>query len=141
MIKLSESQIKDIAEELEIGMKCFIHKETGEMISYPDELKGFMIDEELWEEQIGRVEKDGDSYIEIEGMDSQSSFRLMEDFIDTVEDKNLSARLDYALSRPKPFQNFKYEIDYSGEYRQKWFDYKSQRTIEWVREQLNLFDE
>jgi hypothetical protein len=32
--------IKEIAQELDMGMKCFYHIPTGELESYPDELKG-----------------------------------------------------------------------------------------------------
>ena len=41
MIKLTEKQLSDIAQELEIGMTCFIHKDTGEMKSYPADLDDF----------------------------------------------------------------------------------------------------
>ena len=38
MIKLTEEQISDIAQDLEAGLKCFIHKVTGEVKTLPDEL-------------------------------------------------------------------------------------------------------
>ncbi len=31
MIKLTKDQIKEIAEELDCGMRCYINKETGEI--------------------------------------------------------------------------------------------------------------
>ena len=40
MIKLTEEQISDIAQDLEAGLKCFIHKVTGEVKTLPDELNG-----------------------------------------------------------------------------------------------------
>ena len=58
----------------------------------------------------------------------------MEEFIDTVDDEQLKQKLIYALNRNKPFRNFKYEIDYSDEYRQRWFDFKNRKYFEWVEE-------
>ncbi len=46
MIKLTDEQISDIAQDLEAGLKCFIHKVTGEVKTLPDELNSNMeIDE------------------------------------------------------------------------------------------------
>lgn len=41
------------------------------------------------------------------------------------------------LNRSKPFSNFKWIIDNSGDYRQKWFDFKNQKYIEWVEEKIS----
>jgi hypothetical protein len=49
-------------------------------------------------------------------------------------------RLEEALRRPKPFANFKFDIDNSGLYRQKWFDFKKLQMIEWVRGQVIVND-
>ncbi len=57
----------------------------------------------------------------------------MEDFLETIEDKQLHELLINALNRPKPFRNFKLQIDNFGDYRQKWFDFKQMRYIQWVR--------
>ena len=134
MIKLTDEQISDIAQELEIGMVCYVHKETGELKSHPDE----MMDEELWEEVIDEIDRDSESYIRIEGMDSRESYRLMERFIDTVEDKQLALRLSNAINVSKPFHNFRYELDYSDEYLNKWYAFKSNQMVEWVKDQINL---
>lgn len=135
-MNLSKSQIKDIVIELEIGMVCFIHKDTGEMISYPDELRIPFFEEELWEELIKKVEDNEDKYIRIEGMDSHDSFKVMERFAENVDDKEIQRRLFHALDRPKPFHNFKNEIDYYDEYRKMWFEFKEKETIEWVKKEL-----
>ena len=132
MIKLTDDQLSDIAQELEMGMECYVHKETGELKSFPED----MIDEEEWLEVIDEIEKDAENYIEIEKMDSNHSYRVMERFIDTVEDKQLADRLYNAINRSKPFHNFRYELDYSDEYLKKWYAFKSQAMIEWVKEQL-----
>ena len=132
MINLTDRQIYDITQDLDCGMNCFVHKVTGEVKSFPEE----MIDEEEWEDEMDEIDKDAGNYIQIEKMDSNHSYRVMERFIDTVEDKQLADRLLNAINRSKPFHNFRYELDYSEEFLKKWYAFKSQAMIEWVREQL-----
>jgi len=132
MINLTDRQIYDITQDLECGMNCFVHKVTGEVKSVPED----MVDEEEWEEVIDEIENDAGNYIEIEKMDSNHSYKVMERFIDTVEDKQLADRLYNAINRSKPFHNFRYELDYSDEYLKKWYAFKSQAMTEWVKEQL-----
>lgn len=136
MISLSHKQIKQIADDLNCGFRCFVHKTTGEIISFPDELQFHGMDDEGFAEEKNKVEENWTDYFEIKPMESRDSFAVMEDFSATVDDEKLRQRLHYALSRPKPFQNFKYEIDYSGEYREKWFAFKAQKMQEWVMKQL-----
>ena len=40
IVTISPTQIKEIAGELDAGMKCFYHIPTGEVKRYPDELRG-----------------------------------------------------------------------------------------------------
>jgi len=61
----------------------------------------------------------------------------MEHFIDTVDNERLREKMIDALSRRKPFQNFKSTIDNSGDYRDKWFKFKERAMMEWVERQLN----
>ena len=132
MIKLTDDQLSDIAQELEMGMECYVHKVTGELKSFPEE----MIDEEEWEDVMDEIDNDAGNYIEIEKMDSNHSYKVMERFIDTVEDKQLADRLYNAINRSKPFHNFRYELDYMDEYLKKWYAFKSLAMTEWVKEQL-----
>jgi len=139
MIKLTDEQISDIAQDLEAGLKCFIHKVTGDVKTLPDELNSNMeMDEELWQDVIDEIDNDEENFIVIEGMDSRESYILMEKFIDTVEDKQIAARLTNAINVPKPFHTFRYELDYSDEYLKKWYAFKSQQMIEWVKKHLLL---
>lgn len=59
----------------------------------------------------------------------------MEKFIEEIDNEKLKNKLYIALQKRKPFRNFKWEIDYSGEYRQKWFDYKNQKYRDFVKHQ------
>ncbi len=141
MIELSKEQIKEIAERLEIGEKCFVHMHTRELVFYPDPLKFLDFDEEFYQEEMQKVEENGQDYLEIEGMNSQEGFQLMEDFTQQLNSSSLQERLYLALSQKKPFRHFKYEIDTSGEYRQVWFAFKNQKMIDWVKVKINQFNQ
>lgn len=140
MIKLTDEQIKEIAEWLDVGMKCYYNKQTGEIKNILNFDNWMGADEELWEEDINEIEENWENYIEFDAMTSDYSFRVMADFIDTVDNSKLQQRLVDALNRRKPFQNFKWISDNSGKYRQQWFDYKNIRYIEWVADQLEAIN-
>lgn len=133
----TEKQIEEIADELDCGMVCYFHLKTGEIKTLPDFDNNFYADEEPWEEYIKEIDDNRDDYFQFEGMRSYDSFKIMADFTDSLEDSKLQEKLINALNRRKPFQNFKWHIDNSGEYRQQWFDFKRRRYIEWVKEQMD----
>ena len=89
---------------------------------------------------LNELEENWDKYHEIPKMESHESFDLMTDFTETVDNDNLRDSLINALNRKHPFRNFKWIIDNSGSYRQQWFDYKNQRLIQWVKDQLDASD-
>jgi hypothetical protein len=62
----------------------------------------------------------------------------MADFTEGIDNAGLQNKLINALNRSKPFQNFKWQIDNSGEYRQQWFEFKKMRYIQWVKEQIDI---
>ena len=62
----------------------------------------------------------------------------MAGFADSVDDTRLQDKLINALNKSKPFRNFKWQIDNSGDYRQQWFDFKKIRYIQLVKEQIEL---
>jgi hypothetical protein len=133
---MSDEQINELAENLDCGLKCFVHIQTKAILAVPDTTNEPNGDSELWDEDNEELENNSSSYIEIEKMDGTESFRIMEGFIETVDDLQQKEIFEKALMRPKPFRNFKFEIDNSGSYRQKWFDFKKQHMIEWVKRQV-----
>ena len=137
MITLSKEKIKGIAEDLECGMNCYYHKKTKEITTILDFDSHLGADEELWEDVINKVEENWDDLVEFEMMDSRESFRVMADFAEEVDKSALREKLIDALNRSKPFGNFKWIIDNSGDYRQNWFDFKNQKYIEWVEARIN----
>jgi hypothetical protein len=137
---MTEEQINELADNLDFGLRCFVHKDKKTIVTTPDTINNPDSDSESWDEANEEIENNFDSYVEIEKMDSHELFRLMEKFIDMVDNAPLRDKLEEALRRPKPFANFKFDIDNSGSYRQKWFDFKKQQMIEWVQEQVIVND-
>ena len=74
-------------------------------------------------------------------MESRDAFRMMVDFAESITDNNFRHKLINALENRKPFQNFKWHIDNSGDERQKWFDFRRMRNIEFVEKQIPYHDE
>ena len=137
-MEVSKEILNEIADSLQSGFKCFIHRDTGEVVIYMDPEQFPDMDPKDWKEEISKVRKDKKKFIEIERMDSSDSFRMMEEFVDTLDNNSTKIRLLTALEGHKPFANFKLQIDNSGEYRELWFSFKQQKTIEWVLNQVNL---
>jgi predicted SAM-dependent methyltransferase len=137
-MKLTEEQIREIAENLDMGMRCFCHLKTGEIEVTPDFLDGDWIgqDTEPWQETLDKLDENRGDYFEFEKMTSHESFEIMADFAEIVDNKKLQDLLYRALNKSKPFRNFKWEIDNAGIYRQKWFDYKNQGLFEFVKTQI-----
>jgi hypothetical protein len=134
-MKPTEEHIKEIAELLDCGELCFFHEPTGNIEHYPDPDNPY-VELEEWQETLDRIDADLDNYQRFEKMDSNLSFRVMEDFANTLTDENFRTRLFEQLSQRKPFSKFKWAID-NSEHRQDWFDFKEQAYINWVREQLD----
>jgi len=135
---ISPEIIKEIAEYLDSGMKCFYHIPTGSLEYYPDESGGFAgFDEEPWQDAIDKVENNYHEYIPFKAMDRHASFRMMETFTADIPETKTRQRFEDAIAYKKPFQNFKQLLLDYPELRQQWFDYKNQQYIECVQEQVD----
>jgi hypothetical protein len=141
MKKPTEEQIRQIAETLDVGMKCYFNKTTGEIHE--------AVDSDRWPDSEESLEDEGESidlengeWVEFEKMTSDDEFRVMADFAENCASEELRRRLIAALNRPKPFRNFKSEIDAAGEIRDQWFKYKNRCYADLVEKQVKcLFDD
>jgi hypothetical protein len=137
-MKLTEKQIEEIADNLDSGMRCFYNLKTGEIKTILNFDNWIGADEEPWEEESKEIDENWGDYFGFVGFESHESFQIMADFAESIEDNRLQNNLIDALNKRKPFQNFKWQIDNSGEFRQQWFDYKKMRYIQWIIEQIDL---
>ena len=128
----------DIADSLESGFKCFIHRDTFQVVTYLDPDRYPDMDPKDWKEEISTIKKNKKKFIEIESLVSSDSYRIMAAFADSVDDKIIKIRLITALEGHKPFANFKFQIDNSGPYRELWFAFRKEKIIEWVQNQLSI---
>ncbi len=136
-MEVSNEILNDLAQNLISGLKTYLHKETLEVMAIPDpdqmdDLKVY------WKEDLKKIRQNKKKLIEIEPMPSYKGFKMMEDFVESIDDKMVRGRLLQAIGGRKPFANFKIEIDHSGEYRELWFTYKNEQTLNWIRDQLEL---
>lgn len=145
MNMFTDQQIKEIAEELQIGMKCFIHKVTKQVVITFDWENEYFDEGGLEEEGIQELEaiqNDLFSYHEIERMPSHEAFEVMEDFINimsSTHDPRLKISLIEALNKRRPFAHFKHIVE-SSSYREAWFTFRDQAHFDWVEKQLKLVE-
>jgi len=140
-VTISQEQIKDIAQELDGGMKCFYHISTSEVKSYPDELRdhgGF--EEEFWEDIIKQVESSPDEFVAFQSLESFESFRVMETFINNIEEVKIQHQFLDTIQLKKPFQQFKYLLADYPALREQWFDFKNLHLVEYVQQQLKSYN-
>jgi len=81
-----------------------------------------------------------DRFQEIPDIDSSSRFRWMEDFVETIQDKQLQARLGDALRQRKPFRNFREAIRNDRGLDRQWSSFERARQREKIVEWLESID-
>jgi len=137
MVTLTEAQIREMVQQMDCGFRGYYHQHTGELLFVPDTLRNPYFETELFEEDIKKWEDNQNDFVEIATMDSSRSFEIMAAFAEQLDLKNpLKGRLINALGKRKPFREFKSLIDFSGPYRQQWFQFREARIMEWVKSQL-----
>lgn len=135
-MKITTKQVNEIAQDLECGMSVYINRDNFEIKTILD-WEDLLIDSELWEKELEIIENEWSDYVVIVKMKSREAYEVMEDFVNEVDDERLKEDLIKILNRRSPFANFKAEIE-SSEYREKWFEFRTKKNEEFVREQLKL---
>lgn len=133
---IGKEMINEIAQFLDAGQICYVHKDSKDIKAIIDTNNWAEADLELWDEDIKEVENNADQYWRIEPMRSGEAFGIMEKFAQQVDNDKLSEQLFRALNKRKPFQNFKFIIDNSGDYREQWFAFKQKLYEEYVVNEL-----
>lgn len=134
---IRQTVIHEIAGQLDCGNDCYYNPKTAELIFIPHNLHDYYSEpDEFWEKELEKINKDSQFYIKFEIPTSSESFKIMERFLEEVDDTILKDHLIKALSERKPFRNFKYLIDNSN-YRNKWFEFKQQELENMVRRNFN----
>ncbi len=82
------------------------------------------------------IESNPGRFLPIETFPSNDGFRLMEEFIEGVENKKIQEKLIKAISGGKPFRNFKDALPEFPEIREAWFKFEEKRMKEYALEWL-----
>ena len=133
-MKITSKQINEVAQELEAGMKVYINKKSLEIKPILDWEDSYD-DTGIWDEELKEIEENWSDFLVIEKMESREAFKIMEEFAEAIDDKELSNELVKIISRKSPFANFKAEVE-SSPYRQNWFDFRLKKYEDYVREKL-----
>lgn len=136
MIKLSQKQLLTIASDLEMGMRCYIQKDTGEIITVPVLEDMFFDEDEEMEELLRPVRETPESYLEVARMPSAKMREVMLKFAAEEDDLVIKQQLMDALQGQRPFRTFKRVVSSSVDFRQRWLVYKANCYRTWVEKQL-----
>jgi trans-aconitate methyltransferase len=138
MKQLAPSVIKEIAEQMDCGLRCFRNKQSNNLVFLPAELDYENDEDEYWQNEIDELANNNADYTEIEKPDSNNSFKIMEEFANSnLIDSKLKDNLLQILQLKKPFANFKNLID-NSDFREEWFAFKSNWMQNWVKNQLDI---
>ena len=134
-----QKMVSGIADSLTAGFVCFVNPDTLEVEEIPQHA---LEEPEDYEAMTGESTDDfrlkhqkWKKCIEIEPPESYDSFKIMERFVEKVPDANLREKLIDALSRKRPFANFKSIVD-NSDFRQDWFDFRKKQLEQYVYEIL-----
>lgn len=143
MDKPDQNIINEIAQQLDCGNECYFNQKTKELICIPNADLMAMGDEEYYKEvfkdDLEKVKSQKKDLIKFEVLESFESYKIMEDFKNLINDNYFKEKLNEALNRRKPFQNFKYLIDRS-EYREDWFEFKQKELEKIVLETIERYN-
>lgn len=142
MLTLSEKEVENIAAQLLKGMICFYQLDKKKLHHLPDDEDYFNYDLTPEEEDIlDEIDDDPDNFAEFTRMESAQEHQMMENFVDkVVRERNFQDELFNALSKPKAATAFKFLIDSSGKYNEKWSTYRLDKYKDWVKEQVDSFN-
>lgn len=119
-----EEIIKEIAELIDCSNVVFLHRETGEILSYPaPDDSGYNEHDYLADEVMDIIDTDPDSYIKFTPLDSNESYQIMESFIENTKDPRLKTLLAASILAKKPFRSFRDALE-SEEMEDDWYDFK-----------------
>lgn len=140
-----QKTISSIADSISASFICFLNLDTLEVEELPEVL---VDDPEEFESITGEnyeswntKHENWEHCIEIRPLVSHDSYKIMELFVEEVDDEKFKNRLQYALNNRKPFAHFGGLID-DSEYRQDWFDFRQKQLEQFVWQQIkNELDE
>ena len=117
--------ITEIAELLDVGDRVFMHRQTFELLSFPDPERN----EEVWEtdylmdEVLDEVEAHPDDFIEFRPPEKRADYQMMSDFSHELPDQRQANALLDALSSKKPFRHFR-DVLKHHDIEEEWYEFR-----------------
>jgi Uncharacterised protein family (UPF0158) len=140
-ISITPEKIKNIVQEVEMGMLCYFHIKTGELECVPDELKGHAgYEEEFWKDSLKKIKTHRRHYICFEGMESSESFRMMQKFIQDIKDDITCRRFQEIITFKKPFGHFKQLLNDYPLLKEEWYSFKDEQYRLFIQQQLETYN-
>jgi len=137
-VKLSENTVREIADWLQCGLECWIHKKRGNMYFLPN-LEDPYFDPTQWEDILVHIQGHENEYLVFQTMDSSHSYRIMENFTSSLDESDTRLDLELALARPRPFHHFNALVRDSL-MNEKWADFKFSAHMDWVKSQIDCYE-
>jgi len=111
---LNKDVLKEVAKTIGNGYKCYVNTASGEV---------FAADE------IDLDTRQGSDFQEFVPLEGPLFFKLMEDFVATIEDFEKQSDLMETLMYEQPFQNFKRKV-YAIHLADEWIEYRTKKIVE-----------
>jgi hypothetical protein len=71
---MTDQQINELADNLDSGLSCFVHKDKKVIVTTPDTINNPDSDSEWWDEANEEIENNFDSYVEIQKWTAMNHF-------------------------------------------------------------------
>ena len=108
-------------------VRCFLSIEDGRVLKLPP-----------GDPSLATVRSDPQHHLAIEAIPSRIQYQWLDDFIKSIENVDVRARMEAAINGKGAFRRFKDILLTLPDERRRWFEYRDQmmrqRIIEWVRE-------
>ncbi|MHA1381570.1 MAG: UPF0158 family protein [Candidatus Helarchaeota archaeon] len=131
-------ELMEAFEDNSGSFNYYVDTVTGKVVMLANEF----IDDDFDEPDKKRMKIEneyGDRYIETPIIPSYEAYNDMQDFIETINDKNIQETLYIAIDGPGAFRRFKNVLLNHPDEQQKWFEFKKGKTLEriknWLKEE------
>ena len=131
-LKIDLDELYEAMENGSFENEYFLDLETGEILFVSEHM-----DDEETEKLRGRIEGEFERYEQIPKVESHEGYRDMVDFITALDDEHLAGLLEVAINGKGAFRRFKDVLLNYPEERERWFQFKDDRTEERALEWLN----
>ncbi|WMJ73013.1 UPF0158 family protein [Cytophagaceae bacterium ABcell3] len=136
LIELTPQQIKVIAEDIDSGFQCFYNFRTKEAKSFVKPHELFSSDYYIVDGDLKEIEDNPENYYEFRTVSSRDIYIFMEEFAVHVSDEDLQDKLLDALNMPKPFRNFKSELEEYDVFYDQWQEFKNKKIMKHLEKQI-----